>query len=34
MIDMASKETRNQVNKQKGKQAKKKTKAGVHEGKM
>ena len=34
MIDMASKETRNQVNKQKGKQAKKKTKGGVHEGKM
>ena len=34
MIDMASKETKNQVNKQKGKQAKKKTKGGVHKGKM
>ena len=33
MIDMASKETRKQANKRKGKQARKQTKGGVHEGK-
>ena len=32
MIDMASKETRKHVNKQEGKQGRKQTKGGVHEG--
>ena len=34
MIDMASKETRKQANKSEGKQARKQTKGGVHEGPM
>ena len=34
MIDMASKETRKQPNKQKGKQVRKQTKGGVCEGQM
>ena len=34
MIDMASKETRKQANKSEGKQARKQTTGGVHEGPM